>query len=150
LWTSVGTRLGNPPHPHQRATVEMVKNCKFLRRTHPREAEMVKPHGHSSEEGTTVTLQPQEAESIWPAAEGPPQYYTGAPSRAYCITAWFGKSTASDCKALQRVISSAERTNWRTLQALQDTYNTRCLRMAKKIIKDLSHLSHGLFPPLPS
>jgi hypothetical protein len=35
------------------------------------------------------------------------------------------------------------------MPALQDIYSTRCHRMAKKIIKDLSHPSHGLFTTLP-
>jgi hypothetical protein len=37
-----------------------------------------------------------------------------------------------------------------TLPALQDIYSTRCHRKAKKVIKDLSHPSHGLFTSLPS
>jgi hypothetical protein len=36
------------------------------------------------------------------------------------------------------------------LPALHDTYNTRCHRKAKKIIKDNNHPSHCLFTPLPS
>ena len=35
-----------------------------------------------------------------------------------------------------------------TLPALQDTYSTRCHRKAKKIIKDINHLSDGLFTPI--
>ena len=40
--------------------------------------------------------------------------------------------------------------SWGALPALQDIYSTRCHRKAKKIIKDLSHPSHGLFTLLPS
>jgi hypothetical protein len=57
--------------------------------------------------------------------------------RASCwavITAWYG-----NCINLKR----------RALQALQDTYSTRCHRKAKKI-KDINHPSHGLFTPLSS
>jgi hypothetical protein len=36
------------------------------------------------------------------------------------------------------------------LPALQDIYCTLCHRKDKKITKDLSHLSHGLFTLLPS
>ena len=39
-----------------------------------------------------------------------------------CITAWYGNSTTADRKALQRVH------HW-----VQDTYNTRCHRKAKKM-----------------
>jgi N-acetylglucosamine-6-phosphate deacetylase len=43
----------------------------LTRRTHLRGAKMAKPHRHGGEEGTTATLQPQEAEEIWPVPEGP-------------------------------------------------------------------------------
>ena len=36
------------------------------------------------------------------------------------------------------------------LPDLQDTYSTQCHRKAKKIIKDINHLSYGLFTPLSS
>lgn len=52
-----------------------------------------------------------------------------------------------DRKALQRVVRTAEHTIGCTQSALQDIYNTRCCRKAKKIIRDLSH---GLFSKLPS
>ncbi|XP_070976189.1 m-AAA protease-interacting protein 1, mitochondrial-like [Oncorhynchus clarkii lewisi] len=35
-----------------------------------------------------------------------------------------------------------------TLPALQDIYSTRCQKKVMKILKDLSHLSHGLFTTL--
>jgi hypothetical protein len=53
-------------------------------------------------------------------------------------------------KALQRVVSSAQRITGGKLPALQDTYNTRCHRKAKKIIKDVNHPGHCLFTPLSS
>jgi hypothetical protein len=49
-----------------------------------------------------------------------------------CITAWYGNSTTAERKALQWVVRSAERTIGCTLPALQDNYNTRCRRKAKK------------------
>ncbi|KAK6302017.1 hypothetical protein J4Q44_G00280700 [Coregonus suidteri] len=48
------------------------------------------------------------------------------------------------------VVRSAQRITGGTLPALQDTYSTRCHRKAKKIIKDINHLSHGLFTPQSS
>ena len=56
-----------------------------------------------------------------------------------CITTWYGNCTAHIRKALQRVVRSAGK-----LPALQDTYNTRYHRKAKKIIKDNNHPSEPL------
>jgi hypothetical protein len=67
-----------------------------------------------------------------------------------CITAWYGNCTACNRRALQRVVRSAQRVTGDTLLALQGTYSTRCHREAKKIIKDIYHLSHGLFTLLSS
>jgi hypothetical protein len=44
---------------------------------------------------------------------------------------------------------SSQRITGGTLPTLQDIYITRCYRKVKKIIKDLSNLSHSLFTPLP-
>ena len=66
-----------------------------------------------------------------------------------CITAWYGNCTALNRKALQRVVQSAQRITGGKLPALHDTYSTQCYRKAKKI-KDINHLSHCLFTPLPS
>ena len=67
-----------------------------------------------------------------------------------CITAWYGNYTARNCRALQRVVRSAQRIIEGKLPALQDTYITRFHRKAKKIIKDNNHPSHCLFTPLSS
>uniref|UniRef100_A0AAZ3S3N7 Alkylated DNA repair protein AlkB homologue 8 N-terminal domain-containing protein n=1 Tax=Oncorhynchus tshawytscha TaxID=74940 RepID=A0AAZ3S3N7_ONCTS len=66
-----------------------------------------------------------------------------------CITAWYGNCSAHNRKALQRVVRSAQRITRGKLPALQDTYSTRCHRKVIKIIKDINHLSHCLFTPLP-
>ena len=71
-------------------------------------------------------------------------------NREHTITAWIGNCTAHNCKALQRVVRSAQRITSGKLPALQDTYTTRCNRKAKKIIKDNNHPSHCLFNPLSS
>ena len=63
-----------------------------------------------------------------------------------CITAWYGNCNIRNHRALQRVVvRSAQRIIGGTLPALQDIYSTQCHRKDKKIIKDLSHPSHGLF-----
>jgi gmma-aminobutyric acid receptor subunit gamma len=67
-----------------------------------------------------------------------------------CITAWYSNCTASNRRALQRVVRSARRITGGTVPAQQDTYSSRCHRKTKKIIKDDNHLCHSLFTPLPS
>uniref|UniRef100_A0A8C5BDP5 Alkylated DNA repair protein AlkB homologue 8 N-terminal domain-containing protein n=1 Tax=Gadus morhua TaxID=8049 RepID=A0A8C5BDP5_GADMO len=67
-----------------------------------------------------------------------------------CITAWYGSCSAADRKALQRVVKTAERITGSHLPSVQGIYNSRCLRKAKKILKDNSHPGYGLFSLLPS
>jgi hypothetical protein len=64
-----------------------------------------------------------------------------------CITAWYGNCTVHSRRGLQRVVISAQCITGGIMPALQDIYNTQCLRKAEKIIKDTSH---GLFTLLPS
>ncbi len=63
-----------------------------------------------------------------------------------CITAWFGNSSAGNRKTLQRVM----RTACHIVGGLQDIYTRRCIRKARRIINDSSHLSHRLLSLLPS
>ncbi len=67
-----------------------------------------------------------------------------------CITAWYGNSTSSNRKHLQRVVRTARHTVGGELPSLQDIYTRRCMRKARRIISDSSHPSHGLFSLLPS
>ena len=66
-----------------------------------------------------------------------------------CITAWYCKSSASDCKALQRVVHKATYITVAKLPVIQDLYTRWCQRKALKIVKDTSHPSHRLFSLLP-
>uniref|UniRef100_A0A4W5RMB7 Reverse transcriptase domain-containing protein n=1 Tax=Hucho hucho TaxID=62062 RepID=A0A4W5RMB7_9TELE len=66
-----------------------------------------------------------------------------------CITAWYGNCSASDRKALQRLVCTAQYITGAKLPAIQDLYTRRCKRKALKIVKDPSHLSHRLFSLLP-
>ncbi len=66
-----------------------------------------------------------------------------------CITAWFGNSTAGNCKALQRVVRTARHIVGGELPSLQDIYTRRCTRKARRIINDSSHPSHRLLSLLP-
>jgi hypothetical protein len=67
-----------------------------------------------------------------------------------CITAWYGNCTVCNYRAHQRVVQSAQCITRVIQPALQDTYSTQCHRKAKKIIKDINHLCHGLFTQLSS
>ena len=62
-----------------------------------------------------------------------------------CITAWYGNCSASDRKALWRVVRTAQYITRAKLPATQDLYTSRCQRKALKIVKDPSHPSHRLF-----
>ena len=66
-----------------------------------------------------------------------------------CITAWYGNCLASDRKALQSVVSTAQYITGVKLPAIQDLYSRRYQRKALKIVKDSSHPSHRLFSLLP-
>jgi hypothetical protein len=66
-----------------------------------------------------------------------------------CITAWYGNCSASDSKALQRVVRTAQYITGAKLPAILDLYTRWCQRKALKIVKDSSHPSHRLFCLLP-
>jgi hypothetical protein len=62
-----------------------------------------------------------------------------------CITALYGNCLASDSKALQGVVRTAQYLTGAKLPTIQDLYTRRCQRKALKIVKDSSHRSHRLF-----
>jgi hypothetical protein len=66
-----------------------------------------------------------------------------------CMTAWYGNCSASDRKALQRVVRTAQNITGAKLPAIQDLYTRRCQRKALKMVNDPSHPSHRLFSLLP-
>ena len=49
-----------------------------------------------------------------------------------CTTAWYGKSSNTDRKALQRVVRTAQYITGAKLPAIQDLYTRRCHRKAQK------------------
>lgn len=57
----------------------------------------------------------------------------------------FGSCTVQDCKALQRLVKSAQAITGTALPALESLYQTRTIRRATNIIKDNSHPQHSLF-----
>ncbi len=67
-----------------------------------------------------------------------------------CITAGYGNCTALKWKALQRIVQTAQDIVGGELPSLEDIYTQRCVRKARKIIRDSCHPSHELFLLLPS
>ena len=65
------------------------------------------------------------------------------------ITTWYCNCLASDRKALQRVVRTAQDITGAKLPAFQDLYNRRCQKKAHKIVRDASHPSYRLFSLLP-
>ena len=66
------------------------------------------------------------------------------------ITSCYGSCSAANRKTVQHVVRMAERVIRVSLPAIEDIYTDRCRRKALCIVKDSSHLSHGLFNLLPS
>ena len=57
-----------------------------------------------------------------------------------CITAWYSNCSASDRKALQRVVNTAQYITGAKLPAIQDLYTRRCQRKALEIVKVTMHI----------
>ncbi|KAM3870092.1 uncharacterized protein ACN63O_005204 [Diretmus argenteus] len=70
--------------------------------------------------------------------------------RTSCITVWYGNCSASDRKALQRVVKTAQRITGTSLPSIEAVQHKRCLLRTRSITKDSSHPSHKLFTHLPS
>jgi hypothetical protein len=62
-----------------------------------------------------------------------------------CITAWYGNCSASDRKALQRVVCTVQYITGAKLPAIQDLYTRRCQRKVPKNLQDPSHPRQRLF-----
>ena len=52
-----------------------------------------------------------------------------------CITAWYGNCSASNRKALQRVVRTAQYITGAKLPAIQDLYSRWCQRKELKIVR---------------
>ncbi|KAJ7345575.1 hypothetical protein JRQ81_001525, partial [Phrynocephalus forsythii] len=63
---------------------------------------------------------------------------------------WYAGLTAADRKTLQRVVNTAQNIMGCPLSPLDDIARDRCLRRARKIIRDDSHPGQHLFTLLPS
>ena len=68
----------------------------------------------------------------------------------YGLSVWYNSCTVEEKDALQRVVRQAERIITGTsLPDLTTLSDSRCLRRARKIIRDRSHPGHRLFTRLP-
>uniref|UniRef100_A0AAZ3Q103 Alkylated DNA repair protein AlkB homologue 8 N-terminal domain-containing protein n=1 Tax=Oncorhynchus tshawytscha TaxID=74940 RepID=A0AAZ3Q103_ONCTS len=99
---------------------------------------------------TVVKRAQQQAEKFWHGFLDPQLYSCTIESLLTgCITGWYGNCSASDHKALQRVVRTAQYIIGAKLPAIHDLYTKRCQRKTQKIVKDSSHPSHRLFSLLP-
>ena len=77
------------------------------------------------------------------------RFYSCTIESTGCITAWYGNCSASDRKALQRVVRTAQYITGAKLPAIQDLYTRQCQRKALEFVKDYRHSSHRLFSLIP-
>ncbi|KAK3530048.1 hypothetical protein QTP86_010336 [Hemibagrus guttatus] len=79
-------------------------------------------------------------------------FYSAVIESVLCmsITVWFGSTTKSDMRRLQRTVRTAERIIGAPLPTLQELYTSRVRKRALKITLDPSHPGHILFDLLPS
>ncbi|XP_070301091.1 uncharacterized protein [Salvelinus sp. IW2-2015] len=112
---------------------------------------MVQTHQDSREEGTTKPIPLRKLKRFGMGPEILKRFYSCNIESILtgCITAWYGNCSASDRKALQRVVRTAQHITGAKLPAIQDLYTRRCQRKALKIVNDPSHPSHRLFSLLP-
>ncbi len=68
----------------------------------------------------------------------------------YCICVWFSSCTAAEKKALQRIITTAQKIIGCPLPSMEELHCSCCLLKAQNILKDPSHPGHFLFEFLPS
>jgi hypothetical protein len=111
---------------------------------------MVEGHEESREAGTTKPIAPQETEKIL-RSQILKRFYSCTIETILmgCITAWYGNCSASICKALQRVVRTAQYITRAKLSVIQDLYTKQCQLKALKMVKNSRHPSHRLFSLLP-
>ncbi len=66
------------------------------------------------------------------------------------LTAWYGRCTSLNRKALQRVVKTAQPIIRMKMPSMEDLYTLQRRKKAIRIIKDPNHPSHKLFCLLPS
>ncbi len=110
---------------------------------------MVRSHRCSAEEGTSAPLLPETVEEVWNKPQNPQvllHLHCGEhPDRLHHRLVWKHYRWQP-----QRVVRTARHIVGCELPSLQDIYTRRCMRKARRIIKDSSHPSHSLLSLLPS
>ncbi|KAK1795594.1 hypothetical protein P4O66_001090 [Electrophorus voltai] len=67
----------------------------------------------------------------------------------YCIALWGANRSAGERKALQRVITTAQKITGCSLPSLADLFSSCCLSKSANILKDPSNPGHQQFNLLP-
>jgi hypothetical protein len=95
---------------------------------------MVHIHPHSPEEGMTVPLPPQKMERFGTGHRILKMFYSCTIESILTgrITTWYGKCTALDRKALQRVVPTAQYITGAELPAIPDVYIRRAKERPQK------------------
>ena len=108
---------------------------------------MVQTHQDGHEEGTTPPIPLRRLKKFGMGPQILKRFYicTIESILTDCITAWYGNCSASDRKALQGVVRTAQYITGANLPVIQDLYTRWCQMKALKIAKDSSHPSHRLF-----
>ncbi len=146
-WTSGETPLTTPPLTIDSSTVERVSKTKFL-------------GVHITEDLTwttnTMSLSKKAQQRLHflrrlKRASLPPPilttFYRGTIERVLtsCITVWYGKFSAADCKTLRRTVNTAAKIIGAPLPSILDIFLARCSSKTNSIVKDPTHPSHSLF-----
>jgi hypothetical protein len=111
------------------AILEQVESFKFLGVHITNKLLWSKHTKICREEGMTKAIPPLETENIWHGSSDPRKilqlHHREHP-------AWYGNCSASDRKALQKVMRTAQCITGAKLPAIQDLYTRRCQRKAQK------------------
>jgi hypothetical protein len=126
---------GQAPINIDGAVVERVESFKILGVHITNELSWSKTYQDSREEGTTKPFPPQETEKIWHGSAGPQNVLQLQLQSILtsCITTWYGNCLASDRKALQRVVQTAQYITGAKLPAIQDLQLKFTYTLAKYI-----------------
>ena len=103
------------------AVVEQVESFKFLG-VHITKKLPWSKHQDSREEGTTKHIPTLKRFVIGPQFLKKFYSCTIESIASGCITTWYGNCSASDRKALQRVVHTAQYITWAKLPAIHDLY----------------------------
>ena len=96
---------------------------------------MVQTHQDSREEGTTKPFPPQETVRLGMGSQILKKFYSCTIESILtgCIITWYGNCSASERKALQRVVRMDQYITVAKLPAIQDLYNRQYQRKAHKL-----------------